>query len=62
MKRIESFDEMSQTVGGSAFWDGFCLGVSIANLASPILAISGVGLLVLKGAAVGCLIYISSNV
>jgi len=60
MKKVLSIEEMSKTTGGN-FWDGFCVVVGIANFASPLLAFSGVGYVVVKSAGLGCLIYGASK-
>ncbi len=60
MKRELSFYEMSQTSGGS-FWGGFCVAVGIGNLAAPFLALTGVGIVLLAAADIGCLGYAASQ-
>ena len=60
MEKVLSIEDMSQTNGGK-FWDGFCVVVGIANFASPLLAFSGVGYVVVKAAGLGCLIYAASE-
>lgn len=56
MKQILTYEEMSLTHAGN-FWDGFCIAVGVANVISPLLALTGVGYVVVKAAGVGCLIY-----
>jgi hypothetical protein len=56
MKQVLTYDEMSITMGGN-FIDGACAVVGVARLLTPILAFSGVGLIIVKTAAAGCLIY-----
>ncbi|HMT77799.1 MAG TPA: hypothetical protein PKA44_08795 [Saprospiraceae bacterium] len=56
MRKIIDYDEMVATQGGK-FIDGFCLAVGVGRLFAPVLAITGVGLVVLNVATAGCLIY-----
>jgi len=56
MIRILTYDELSETQGGN-FWDGFCVAVGVANIISPLLALSGVGYVIVKAAGIGCIIY-----
>lgn len=60
MERSLSIEEMSKTSGGN-FWDGFCVVVGVANLLTPVVSFTAVGLVILKAAAVGCLIYKGSE-
>jgi hypothetical protein len=57
MKKSISFEEMSQINGGSKFWDGFCAGVLLVDIASPWLLLTGIGTALLGGASVGCAVY-----
>lgn len=57
MKKTMSFEEMSLISGGSKFWDGFCAGVLAVDIASPWLALTGVGTILLGASNVGCLVY-----
>jgi len=61
MKKVLTVEEMAQIDGGSAFWDGFCIGASAAKLISPILALTGVGIVLLNATTIGCLIYGASK-
>lgn len=56
MKQILTYEEMSLTHAGN-FWDGFCFAVGVANIISPLLALTGVGYVIVKTAGIGCLIY-----
>lgn len=59
MKNILSFEKMSQITGGrSKFWDGFCVGVALADVgwAVGILALTTVGGVIVIGATAGCAI------
>jgi len=57
MKKLMSFEEMSQITGGrSKFWDGFCAGVGIVTMAAPWLYLTGVGTVLLGVSDAGCLI------
>jgi len=55
-----SFEEMSQTSGGS-FWGGFCVAVGVGNLISPFLALTGVGIVLLVAADIGCIGYAAAQ-
>lgn len=61
MSNLIDYDEMS-TIKGGNFLDGVCLAVGVGKLFAPVLAITGVGLVVLNVATVGCLIYKASTV
>ena len=56
MDRKLTYDEMSITQGGN-FWDGFCAVVAVGRILAPVLAITGVGLVVLNAATIGCVVY-----
>ncbi len=56
MKQILAYEEMSTTVGGN-FWDGFCVVVTVGKIFAPVLAITGVGLVLVNAATIGCAIY-----
>ncbi len=56
MKQILTYDEMTNTIGGN-FVDGFCVVIGVARLFAPLLAFTGVGYVIVKTAAVGCIIY-----
>ena len=56
MKHVLEYEELSAISGGT-FLDGVCIAVGVGKLFAPVLAITGVGLVVLNVATVGCLIY-----
>jgi hypothetical protein len=56
MEKVLQYDEMV-TIKGGSFLDGVCLAVGIGKLFAPVLAVTGVGLVILNVATVGCLIY-----
>ena len=56
MKETLTYEDMSTTLGGN-FLDGFCVVVGVANVLTPLLAFTGVGLVIVKTAGIGCLIY-----
>ena len=56
MRRLLDHDEMNSTSGGG-FLDGVCIAVGVGKIFAPVLAITGVGLVILNAATVGCLIY-----
>jgi hypothetical protein len=56
MKHVLEYEELS-TISGGTFLDGVCIAVGIGKFFAPALAITGVGLVVLNVATVGCLIY-----
>jgi hypothetical protein len=61
MGSVVDYEVMATTIGGS-FLDGVCLAVGVGKLFAPVLAITGVGLVVLNVATVGCLIYKASTI
>lgn len=61
MKKLLDYNEMTTTCGGT-FLDGVCLAVGVGKFFAPVLAITGVGLVVLNVATVGCLIYKASTI
>lgn len=56
MRKLLDYDEMNAIRGGG-FLDGVCIAVGIGKFFAPVLAITGVGLVILNAATVGCLIY-----
>jgi hypothetical protein len=60
MKNVLSTEKMSEISAGS-FWDGVCVAVGIGNIISPFLALTGVGVVVLSIADIGCLAHLASK-
>lgn len=60
MKQIIKNEDLSSISGGT-FVDGFCIAVGIGRFFAPALAITGVGLVVLNVASLGCLVYEASK-
>lgn len=56
MKQILTFEDMSTTMGGN-FVDGFCAVIGVARLFTPLLSFTAVGLIIIKTATYGCVIY-----